>query len=102
MLYLWIFNVLVHWNNSPKLTFCSTRMNYHDGSFSTEISTTEDSKFDVTGGINLKLNTAKNIVIDSNGRILVYICNVTSKPADVLQEDSTFKGTVIQLKQQQT
>lgn len=73
-----------------------------DGSFSTEISTTEDSKFDVTGGINLKLNTAKNIVIDSNGRILVYICNVTSKPADILQEDSTFKGTVIQLKQQQT
>jgi isopentenyl phosphate kinase len=59
-----------------------------------------DSKFDVTGGINLKLNTAKNIVIDSNGRILVYICNVTSKPADVLQEDSTFKGTVVQLKQQ--
>jgi isopentenyl phosphate kinase len=28
-----------------------------DGSFSTEISTTEDSKFDVTGGINLKLLT---------------------------------------------
>jgi isopentenyl phosphate kinase len=62
-----------------------------DGSFSTEISTTEDSKFDVTGGINLKLNTAKNIVIDSNGRILVYICNVTSKPADVFIHGMTLE-----------
>ena len=53
----------------------------HDGTIDIPVSTSV-IKQDVTGGIQLKIESACNIVVKSEGKTLVYICDVTSKAAE--------------------
>lgn len=62
---------------------------------------TECSDIDVTGGMELKIETAKDIVIDSQGRSTVYVCNVLSEPSSIFNTASIFNGTIIRLRKSQ-
>ncbi len=53
----------------------------NDGSIDIPVSTSV-IKHDVTGGIQLKLESACKIVVKSEGKTPVYICDVTSKAAE--------------------
>ncbi|XP_076094941.1 uncharacterized protein LOC143065319 [Mytilus galloprovincialis] len=66
-------------------------------SISEDIST-KRSNIDVTGGMELKIETAKDIVIDSQGRSTVFVCNVLSDPSTIFNTDSVFNGTIIRFK----
>ena len=49
-----------------------------EGTLSRDISTSYDSRLDVTGGIELKLDTCKDILINSKLAVDTVICNIDS------------------------
>lgn len=54
-------------------------------------------EFDVTGGIDLKIQTAKDIVVTSEGRTRVHVCNVRCDTSKILSSELKQDGTIIAL-----
>merc|ERR1712070_1023962 len=71
-------------NEQGKLVFDKEDQENQCGS--TGVSTEEkegNNKDDVTGGMELKLSTAINIVTSTKGRVPVFVCNVLKESSQV-------------------
>ena len=90
-------------NEQGKLVFDEEDQENQCGS--TGVSTEEkegNNKDDVTGGMELKLSTAINIVTSTKGRVPVFVCNVLKESSQVAAIDGVVdrknkEGTVLHL-----